>query len=101
MKKLAKKTLSVFLAILMLLTAAPLEGLTGIEWPWFSTKALGVSGYNAIAAAQWANDHVYDTWSCLNGQGYWDKGTGDCANFVSQCIYMGGLNMNIYWNSFA
>ena len=99
--KTVKKILSVFLAILMLLSSAPLEGLTGIELPWFSTKAeaVGVEGYSPLAAVQWAKDHWNDTTSVLFGRGYWERGTGDCANFVSQCLYMGGLNMNSYWNS--
>ncbi len=34
------------------------------------------------------------------GNGYYAlKDGGDCANFVSQCIYMGGLDMNSSWNS--
>lgn len=97
--KTGKKILCLFLVVMMLLGSAPLSGLTGIELPWASTKAqaAGVAGYNAIAAAQWAKDHVNDVWSCLYGQGYWYDG-GDCANFVSQCIYMGGVDQSAGWN---
>ncbi len=101
MAKKLRKVLSVFLVALMLLTSAPLQGFVGVDLPeWFSSKAqaAGVSGYNAIAAAEWAKSHVYDTWSCLYGQGYWEPGTGDCANFVSQCIYMGGIDQTSGWN---
>lgn len=103
MKKLAKKTLSVFLAILMLLTAAPLDGITelNLEWPsWFTTKAEAgsLNQYCATAAAQWAKDHWSDYDSILLGKGYYSQG-GDCANFVSQCLYMGGIDMDTYWNT--
>ena len=95
-----KRTLSLFLAVLMLLGSAPLAGLAGIELPdVFKTEAkAGVSHYNGIAAAEWAKEHVDDSWSKLLGQGYYDDG-GDCANFVSQCIYMGGMDMTPAWNS--
>ncbi len=103
MLKTGKKILCTFLIVLMLLTSAPLQGVVGldIDLPdWFASeaKAAGVPGYNAIAAVEWAKDHVYDTWSCLYGQGYWEPGTGDCANFVSQCIYMGGVDQTDGWN---
>ena len=100
MKKI-RKTLSVLLVVLVLLSSAPLQGFVGLELPdLFSSKAqaAGVSSYNAVAAAEWAKAHVYDTWSCLYGQGYWEPGTGDCANFVSQCIYMGGVDQTDQWN---
>ncbi len=100
MKKI-NKALSVLLVILMLLTSAPLSGLSGIDIPdLFASEAnaAGVSGYSAGAAVQWAKDHWNDYDSVILGSGYWDDG-GDCANFVSQCLYMGGLNMNNSWNT--
>ncbi|MGN0486667.1 MAG: amidase domain-containing protein [Acutalibacteraceae bacterium] len=69
---------------------------THFDWPWPNGGLYYI--YNATAAVEWAKDHLYDTWSSLYGQGYWEKGTGDCANFVSQCIYMGGLNQTADWN---
>ncbi|MCM1544082.1 MAG: amidase domain-containing protein, partial [Ruminococcus sp.] len=100
MKKTVKRIFAGLLVALMLVTAAPLEGFVGIEMPkLFSTKAeaAGLSGYSNYVAAQWAIDHLHDSWSILEGQGYYDNG-GDCANFVSQCIYMGGMDMENLWN---
>ena len=96
MKKTAKSTtqriLSVLLGIMMLVGICP----TGVTLP--EAKAAGVAGYNAVAAVEWAKAHVNDTWSCLYGRGYWEPGTGDCANFVSQCVYMGGVDQTDRWN---
>lgn len=101
--KAFKKIICTILVVLMLLTSAPMQGFVGmdidIDMPdWFSGKAEAVNvNYCSTAAAQWAIDHVYDYYSPLYNLGYWDDG-GDCANFVSQCLYMGGLDMNTYWN---
>ena len=80
MKKTAKSTaqriLSVLLGIMMLVGICP----AGITLP--EAKAAGIAGYNAVAAVEWAKAHVNDTWSCLYGRGYWEPGTGDCADFV-------------------
>ncbi len=94
-----KKVLSVVLVVIMLLSSAPLQGLTDIELPQlFSTKAEALNvNYCQTAAAEWAKAHVYDYNSVLYNKGYWNDG-GDCANFVSQCLYMGGLDMNSFWN---
>jgi len=99
--KMFKKIVCTILVVLMLVTSAPLQGLVGldIDLPdWFNSEAEAVNvNYCSTAAAQWAIDHVYDYYSPLYNLGYWDDG-GDCANFVSQCLYMGGLDMNTYWN---
>lgn len=56
-----------------------------------NTRSSKLSGYSASDAAnyavKWGEDHnsVYPNYS-LSG--------GDCTNFVSQCIYAGGLAMN-------
>ena len=96
MKKTAKSTaqriLSVLLGIMMLVGICP----AGVTLP--EAKAAGVAGYNAVAAVEWAKAHVNDTWSRLYGRGYWEPGTGDCANFVSQCVYMGGVDQTDRWN---
>ena len=106
MKKTFIKALSVVMVVVMTFTASPLSGFVGLELPeWldFSVEAEaaepGVSGYSAGAAVQWALDHYNDVDSVLTGQGYWSNG-GDCANFVSQCVYMGGIDMQQYtWYS--
>lgn len=103
MSKKLKKSLAAILVIFMMITAAPLEGFVGLEIPDpFSTKAeaadtVTMPNYCNYAAAEWAKQHLYDTWSLLEGRGYYDNG-GDCANFVSQCIYMGGFDMENLWN---
>ena len=101
--KTLKKSLAAFLVILMLLTSAPLQGFVGIDinlTDWFSSeaKAAGVPGYSAGAAVNWALNHYNDIDSKLTGKGYWSEG-GDCANFVSQCVYMGGIDMKNEWYS--
>ena len=99
--KTFKKIVCTILVVLMIVTSAPLQGFVGldIDLPdWFSEEAEAVNvNYCSTAAAQWAIDHLYDYYSVLYNKGYWDDG-GDCANFVSQCLYMGGLDMNTYWN---
>ncbi len=84
MKKGLKRALSIFLVVLMMLTSAPLEGFVGVDLPdWFSTesKAVGVSGYSAGAAAayaeKWWNSRNASIWSD------YDLWGGDCANFVA------------------
>ena len=97
MKQTAKKLLSLLLAVLMLLSCGVclLDGSVSVLPV---AKAAGISQYSALAAVDWAKNHVYDRNSVLVGKGYYSDG-GDCANFVSQCIYMGGLDMTSKWNS--
>ena len=101
--KTLKKMLCTILVVLMLVTSAPLQGFVGLDInlpDFFSSeaKAAGVPGYSAGAAVKWALDHYNDIDSILTGKGYWSEG-GDCANFVSQCVYMGGINMKTKWYS--
>ncbi len=91
------KALAVFLTALMLLSVAPLGELAGLGLG-FGLKADAVTGYSAGGAAKWAIEHYNDHDSVLLGTGYWNDG-GDCANFVSQCLYMGGIDMDEYWNT--
>ena len=96
MKQTGKKALSLLLAVLMMLSIVPVGALTDLQVAPVA-QAAGVAGYNAVAAVQWAKDHVYDVTSKLLGRGYWEAGTGDCANFVSQCIFMGGIDPVTDW----
>ncbi len=104
MKK-AKRVLAIFLATLMLFSSAPLAGFVGIELPdlpeWSFAKkanaAVGLSEYSATAAAEWATAHLGNYESVLFGKNYWYDG-GDCANFVSQALYMGGMDLDDLWN---
>lgn len=58
------------------------------------TKARSTSAYSAEAAVEYANQY----WQNYN-PAYPDLNTlgGDCANFVSQCLYAGGKQMNGDW----
>ena len=91
-KSMTQCILSVILGVVMLIGICP-AGISLSE-----AKAAGVAGYNAVAAVEWAKAHWNDINSVLLGKGYFADG-GDCANFVSQCIYMGGLDMNDKWNT--
>ena len=90
MKKIFKRVMALILVAVMTFTAVPLSG--------FEAKASGLTGYSAGAAAKWGRDHINDVWSPLLGYGIWENG-GDCANYVSQCLYMGGLDMTGAWHS--
>lgn len=96
------RILSAVLVVLMVLTSVPLSDIAGFDISsLFADKAqaAGVAGYSPLAAVEWAKQHWNDTTSVLLGKGYWARGTGDCANFVSQCIYMGGIDMNSSWHT--
>ena len=92
MKKCFKRVIACALCILMFAGIFPAD---------FKVDAsAGVADYCSLAAVQWAKEHWNDIDSVLLGKGYYaPKDGGDCANFVSQCIYMGGLDMNSSWNS--
>ena len=92
MKKAFRKSLAAFLSLLMLMSV-----FAGLDLS-LDAHAAGLSGYSGSAAAQWAIDHWNDVDSVILGTGYWYDG-GDCANFVSQCLYMGGLDMDSLWNT--
>lgn len=89
MKRLTKKILSIFLAVLMLLGAVPLDGFTGIK------AHAAVYGYSGSVAAeyakQWWNGRNTAIWSD------YDLWGGDCANFVCQSLYAGGIPMTPSW----
>jgi|GEM_PF-2331552 len=99
-----KKVLAVLMSVLLLISIVPVAEFVGFELPDENILTVdssaaynGLSSYSATAAVQWAKDHWNDIDSVLFGQSYWDTG-GDCANFVSQCIYMGGLDMTEKWH---
>lgn len=85
MKKRTKSVISVLLAALFVITAIPFTALPA--------KALNYQ-YNAVAAATYG-----ETWAkAFNPEWYNYVNGGDCANFVSQCLYMGGLPMTAAWH---
>lgn len=60
-----------------------------------ATKVTSLAGYNTTAAINYA----YAYYSTYNLTDYPDVGAlgGDCANFVSQCLYAGGKPMDSNW----
>lgn len=52
------------------------------------------SGYNATAAVSYALK-----WALSRNPSYKDYGDNDCTNFVSQCVYTGGIPGSSYWYS--
>ena len=92
--KQIRKIVAALLAAIMILSAVPV-GLTDLD----ETASAGtLSQYCQTAAAAWGREHWSDYTSLLLGKGYYSDG-GDCANFVSQCLYMGGLDMDSLWNT--
>lgn len=60
-----------------------------------------VSGYNPYKAAEYANRWVYSSadgsanyTAYYNTAQYATNGTADCTNYVSQCLYAGGVKMD-------
>ncbi len=62
-----------------------------------------VSGYNPYKAVEYANRWVSQTTSGGNHSGYYNyteyatNQGADCANYVSQCMYEGGVPMDNKW----
>ena len=50
--------------------------------------------YNRAAAVAYARD-----WARNRNESYYDY-SSDCANFVSQCLFAGGIKMNSRWFSY-
>lgn len=96
--KTFKKILCSLLVVVMCLTSAPMQAFTGIDLPdWFSNEAeaAGVSGYSGYAAAEYAR-----AWWSGRNNAIWsdyDLWGGDCANFVAQALYAGGIPMTPSW----
>lgn len=87
MKRIVRRILSLMLALLMVITAVP---LTSIE-----SQVAGISGYSGDQAAAYAK-----TWWSGRNDAIWadyDLWGGDCANFISQCLYAGGVPMTSSW----
>lgn len=99
MSKNLKKAIASILVVLMLVSAVPLQGFVGIELPaFFSTKAKAVSpvkDYNATAGVEYAKRYALS----YNREWYFYSSGGDCANYVSQALYAGGMKMDGTWHS--
>lgn len=63
---------------------------------WVATKINNYNSYNRIAA----RDYAYKYWSSYNPAYTSYKGNGgDCANFVSQCLHVGGIPTDATWKA--
>lgn len=77
----------------------PPEPLADQDFLISDNEVFSAGTYNAVLAAEYANKW----WDSFNPDWYnWEsEGYGDCTNFVSQCLYAGGMPMTSgwYWNS--
>lgn len=78
-----KKVIFTFAAMLCLATSSSV-----------TTFASSNSGYDRDAAVSYANDWAEDANPKYTN--YIDQG-GDCTNFVSQCLYAGGMSKSSTW----
>ena len=88
-KIITTKLLAILLCVVMLMGLVP-----------FSASAYKQYSYNANSAAAYALQY-WDSYN-PNYSNYNSIG-GDCCNFVSQCLYAGGLQMDDgwYWYSYS
>ena len=56
--------------------------------------------YNKVYSGQKAVNYAKKWWNGYNNSYYRYYTNGDCTNFVSQCLFAGGLLMNNKWFSF-
>lgn len=96
-----KKVLACLMAVIMLASAVPLNAIDGIDikspFKSWSLKASAVNTtYNAIAAAEYAKRYAIN----YNKEWYFYSNGGDCANFVSQALFAGGMPMTWNWHSY-
>ena len=88
--KTTKKTISMILCIVTILTSLVIANST------FLVNA--IDGYNASKAIEYARTYCKNynpNYNSYKGRG------GDCANFVSQCLYYGGLQTTNVWKPYT
>lgn len=92
MKKTFKQILCTLIAVVML--------LSGVPFGEYSFEAEAASTYDPAKASEYALKY-YASYN-PNYSNYNSIG-GDCCNFVSQCLYAGGLEMTSswYWYSYS
>ncbi len=88
MKNRIKKSMALLLAVIMLLCAVPINRTAII------VSSAASYNYNPYNAASYAIKYAYNYNSSYTS--YKGKG-GDCANFVSQCLYNGGIATTSSW----
>ncbi len=99
--KTFKKIVCTILVVLMLVTSAPMQGFVGldIDLPdWFSHKAeaANIGTYCATVAVDYAKKYALS----YNKEWYFYVNGGDCANFVSQSLFVAGVPMTSNWHSY-
>lgn len=94
-KEVFKKALSVFLIVLMLLTSAPLQGVTKLDFNWLS--------FNASAASYESTCGDNITWIFDDETGILTlDGTGEMKNYKSPSSIYWALNWNIHpWKKYC
>lgn len=86
MKKRKMRILCIICVFIMLLTSIPDIGISR------TITANAAPSYNVIAAVNYAM-----TWGGAKRNHAYKEYDGDCANFVSQCLKAGGLNVYDTW----
>ena len=95
MKKTFKKTISVILSLLM--TMSIFVGLDPSELFSIKASAAGrVDNYSATAGVEYARRYALS----YNREWYFYTSGGDCANFVSQSLFAGGMSMSSRWHCY-
>ncbi len=97
--KTFKKIVCSILVVLMLVTSAPMQAFTGIDLPgWFSSKAeaANIGTYCSTVAVDYAKKYALS----YNKEWYFYVNGGDCANFVSQSLFVAGVPMTSNWHSY-
>ena len=94
-KKVVKKALSVFLVVVMLLTSAPLQGFTKLDFSWLSFNA------SAASYSGTCGDNV--TWVFDDETGILTlDGTGEMKNYNSPSSLYWAFNFNIHpWKKYC
>ncbi len=97
--KTTKKILCSLLVVVMCLTSAPMQAFTGIDLPdWFSNEAeaANIGTYCSTVAVDYAKKYALS----YNKEWYFYVNGGDCANFVSQSLFVAGVPMTSNWHSY-
>ncbi len=101
MKRTFTRIAASILVVLMMFTSIPLQGFTGIEadlskWLTSEADAAYIGPYNATAAVEYARKYALS----YNKEWYFYVNGGDCANFVSQSLFVAGVPMTSAWHSY-
>ena len=97
--KIMKKTLSVVLTVIMIVGILPMAHIADLDLSGlFGTKAEAagsrVDHYSATAGVEYARRYALS----YNKEWYFYESGGDCANFLSQALFAGGMSMNWRWH---